>query len=147
MSLLSPSSAKTLAKQTHVDDSIEQTKFLKDNIAQLIGILRDSLPPLVLISRGQVAALEMIMNTHNRTPLLQCLPMFRAADVVRPDLLITHLKTRFKPHSNIANSPSPPRTQSKNVVNAPAVLSSVGTCSECIVVWGAALHKNTFEAA
>ena len=126
VSLLSPSSAKTLAKQTHVDDRIEQTKFLKDNIAQLIGILRDSLPPLVLISRGQVAALEMIMSTHNRTPLLQCLPMFRAADVVRPDLLITHLKTRFKPHSNIANSPSPPRTQSKNVVNAPAVLSSVG---------------------
>ena len=129
VSLLSPSSAKTLAKQTHVDDSIEQTKFLKDNIAQLIGILRDCLPPLVLISKGQVVALEMIMSTHNRTPLLQCLPMFRAADVVRPDLLITHLKTRFKPHSNIANSPSPPRTQSKNVVNAPAVLSSVGNAA------------------
>ena len=126
-SLLSPSSAKTLAKQTHLDDSVEQTKFLKDHLAQIIGILRDCLPPLAVIDKGQASALEMILNTNDRAGLTQALPMFRTTNVIKADSLITHLKTRLKPYSNDSfSSPSPPQNQSsKTDINAPTVTSSL----------------------
>jgi hypothetical protein len=126
-SLLSPSSAKSLAKQTHFDDSVEQTKFLKDHLAQLIGVLRDCLPPLVVIDEVQVAALEMILTTNDRIPLVKSLPMFRTANVIRPDSLLTHLKMRLKPYSNDSfSSPSPSQTQKSNVdINVPTLTSSV----------------------